>query len=150
VINPTAGGASMKTAFWLLLSCSLAHGAACPTGERKDKTTLIQIEERWARIPEQHDVAALECILAADFEEAGATGELIDRSQMLASVAGYTDRHSELSEMHAHVYGDFAYVRGRAVTSGGTQPTVKSRFTDIFVYRDGRWQCVAGHESRFP
>jgi len=21
------------------------------------------------------------------------------------------------------------------------------RFTDIYVYREGRWQCVAGHES---
>jgi hypothetical protein len=21
------------------------------------------------------------------------------------------------------------------------------RFTDVYVYRDGRWQCVAGHES---
>lgn len=136
----------MKTAFWLLLLCSLAHGAACPTGERKDEATLIQIEERWA----QHDVAALECLLAPDFEEAGATGELIDRSQMLASSAGRSDRHSELSEMHAHLYGDFAYVRGTAVTSGGMQPAVKSRFTDIFVYREGRWQCVAGHESRFP
>lgn len=24
------------------------------------------------------------------------------------------------------------------------------RFTEIYVYRDGRWQCVAGHESHFP
>jgi hypothetical protein len=21
------------------------------------------------------------------------------------------------------------------------------RFTDVYVYREGRWQCVAGHES---
>ena len=140
----------MKTGFWLLLLCSLAHGAACRTGERKDEATLVQIEEKWARIPEQHDVTALKCILAADFEEAGAAGELIDRSQMLVSATGHSDRHSKLSEMHAHVYGDFAYVRGKAVTSGGTQPTVRSRFTDIFVYREGRWQCVAGHESHFP
>jgi hypothetical protein len=23
----------------------------------------------------------------------------------------------------------------------------KVRFTDVYVYREGRWQCVAGHES---
>jgi hypothetical protein len=24
------------------------------------------------------------------------------------------------------------------------------RFTDIYVYRDGRWQAVAAHESMLP
>jgi hypothetical protein len=24
------------------------------------------------------------------------------------------------------------------------------RFTDVFVYRDGRWQAVAGHETLMP
>jgi hypothetical protein len=49
------------------------------------------------------------------------------------------------------VYGDFAYVRGLGVTSRDDgKPPKKNRFTDIFIYRDGRWQCVAGHESHFP
>jgi hypothetical protein len=26
----------------------------------------------------------------------------------------------------------------------------KSRFTDVFVKRDGRWQAVASHESNLP
>ena len=121
----------MKTAFWLLLLCSLAHGAACPTGERKDETTLIQIEERWARIPEQHGVAALECILAADFEEAGATGELIDRSQMLASATGYTDRHSELSEMHAHVYMAISLMSAVGLSQAAARSPRRSRGSPI-------------------
>jgi len=54
-------------------------------------------------------------------------------------------------QLNAHVYGDFAYARGLAVIrSHDGKPPLKSRFTDIFVYRDGRWQCVAGHESHFP
>jgi hypothetical protein len=27
---------------------------------------------------------------------------------------------------------------------------MKVRFTDIYVYREGRWQCVAGQESLVP
>jgi hypothetical protein len=52
--------------------------------------------------------------------------------------------------MHAHVFGDFGYVRGVGVARKGSARPVKTRFTDIFVYREGRWQWVAGHESRFP
>jgi ketosteroid isomerase-like protein len=112
---------------------------------------LVQIEHVWLRAVEQHDMAALGCILADEFEEADCAGSLIDRPAMLASAANRGNVHYELSDLHAHVYGDFAYARGLGVIrSGDGKPPVKSRFTDIFIYRDGGWQCVAGHESHFP
>ncbi|MDP9008252.1 MAG: nuclear transport factor 2 family protein [Pseudomonadota bacterium] len=141
----------MKIALPLLLLCSLAHGAVCPAGQLKDQATLVRIEHVWLRAAEQHDVAALECILADEFEEADFAGSLIDRSAMLASAAKPGSGHTELLDLHAHVYGDFAYVRGLGVTKSDDEKVLaKNRFTDIFVYRDGRWQCVAGHESHFP
>ena len=142
----------MRFAFVLLLLCSFAHGAACPTGQRKNQAALVQIEKAWVKADEQHDVPTLGCILADEFEEAGFDGSLIDRAAMLASAAnsGNSNVHFELSDVHAHIYGDTAYVRGVGIGSDNGRPTMKSRFTDIFVYRDGRWQCVAGHESRFP
>jgi ketosteroid isomerase-like protein len=141
----------VKQAFWTLFLVSLAHAAPCPTGQRKDEAALVQIEQRWARAVEQHDPAVLDCILAHDFEEARFNGQLSDRSEMLTSAAQHQQVQYELSELHAHVYGDFGYIRGTGVAlkNGGTD-VVKTRFTDIFVYRDGRWQCVAGHESLFP
>jgi len=140
----------MKTVFsLLLLLCSLAH--ACPTGQRKDPATLVQIEQEWVRAAEQHDVAALGCILADDFEEADFDGSLIDRRAMLANASKPSTVHFELSDLHAHVYGNFAYVRGvGGMRSDDGKFHAKNRFTDIFVYRDERWQCVAGHESHFP
>jgi hypothetical protein len=45
----------MKTAFFLLVLCSSARGATCPTGQMKDETTLVQIEHTWVRAVEQHD-----------------------------------------------------------------------------------------------
>jgi ketosteroid isomerase-like protein len=143
----------MKSVFPLLLLCSLAHGAVCPTGQLKDQAALVQIEQVWLRAVEQHDVAALGCILADEFEEADFAGSLIDRPAMLASAEnrGHAPPAVELSDLHAYVYGDFAYARGLAVIrSDGGKPPAKSRFTDIFIYRDGRWQCIAGHESHFP
>ena len=141
----------MKTALWLMVLCSLAHAAPCRTGQTKNEAALIQIEKTWMQAVEQHDPAALGCILADEFEEADFAGSLIDRRAMLASATKRGEVHYELQEMHARLYGDVAYVRGLGVIkSGAGRSTVKSRFTDIFVYRDGRWQCVAGHESHFP
>jgi|SRR5690348_4423003 len=133
-----------------LLLCPLVHGAGCPTNQKKNESTLVQIEETWVRAAEQHDVAALKCILAVEFEEAEATGNLMSRAQMLSSAGSSRDEQTKLSEMHAHMYGDVAYVRGMGVVRRRGQLLVKTRFTDIFVYREGRWQCVAGHESHFP
>jgi ketosteroid isomerase-like protein len=144
----------MKSIFLLLLLSSFAYGADCPKGQRKDAATLVQLEQEWVRVSEQHDAAALGCILADEFEEADFDGSLIDRSAMLANTAkpGKPGAvHFELPDMHAHVYGNFAYVRGVGGVRGADGKfQAKNRFTDIFVYRDGRWQCVAGHESHFP
>jgi ketosteroid isomerase-like protein len=134
----------------LLLLCSVAQGAVCPTGQGKDEAALVQVEHAWLRAVEQHDMAALGCILADEFEEADFAGSLIDRSAMLARAASPDNGHYELADLHAHVYGDFAYVRGKGVKNEYGVRTAKTRFTDIFVYREGRWQCVAGHESQFP
>jgi hypothetical protein len=70
----------MKSVFPLLLLGSLGHGAVCPTGQLKDQAALVQIEHVWLRAVEQHDVAALGCILADEFEEADFAGSLIDRA----------------------------------------------------------------------
>jgi hypothetical protein len=141
----------MKIILCLCLICPLLYAAPCPTGQAKDEAALLQIEHSWAAALEKHDTAALECILASDFEEAGPEGQLFDRSHMLNRAKDPSEVHYELSEMHGHVYGDAGYVRGMGVATGGDgKIRGKTRFTDIFVYRDGRWQCVAGQESLFP
>jgi ketosteroid isomerase-like protein len=143
----------MKIVLSLILLCSFsfAYGESCPTDQRKDPATLMQIEQVWLRAVEQQDKSALGCILADEFEEAGFDGSLIGRSAIMATADKPTAVHFELSDLHAHVNGNSAYVRG----VGGTRSAdgkfhAKNRFTDIFVYRDRRWQCVAGHESHFP
>jgi hypothetical protein len=141
----------MKQVFWLLLLCPLAYASPCPTGQTKDEGALVQVEETWAQSLEKQDVAALACILADEFEEAGPAGLLSDRARVLARAAQPSDVHYELAELHAHLYGDFGYIRGVAVgAKDHGRLKVKTLFTDVFVYREGRWQCVAGHDSFLP
>ena len=138
----------MKSILLVLVLCSAAYAAPCPTGQAKDESALVQIEQTWARALEQREVATLACILAQEFEDADPDGNLTDRATTLAKAAGHPPVHHDLSELHAHVQGDSGYIRGlaSAVDAQG-KVLFKVRFTDIYAYRDGRWQCVAGHES---
>ena len=112
----------MSILFSLFLVSTSAHGATCPTGQAKDEATLVQVEREWVLAAEQHDLAALGCILANEFEEADFDGSVISRSTMLANAAKPGTGHSELADVHAHIYGETAYVRGIGINSQNGRP----------------------------
>lgn len=135
----------MRYVWWIVLLCPLAGAATCPTGQVKDGSALIQIEQTWARSLENRDTSTL---LADEFEDAGPDGMLTDRATTLTKSAAHAAVRHELSDLQPHVNGDFGYIRGLATALNAQGKLVaKVRFTDVYVYRDGRWQCVAGHES---
>jgi len=137
-----------RLCMWLLLFSPLAYAAPCPAGQAKDGSALVQNEHTWAKALEQRDSGALSCLLAAEFEDAGPDGTLQGRDTTLTKAGEHQPVHHELTEMRAQVNGDFGYIRGLA-TAVDAQGKVlaRVRFTDIYVYRDGRWQAVAAHES---
>ena len=54
-------------------------------------------------------------------------------------------------DFRVRVYGDAAVVTFRLTVKNrinGNESTGQERFTDTWVNRDGRWQCVAVHYSR--
>ena len=141
----------MKHAWvWLLALCPMAYAGPCPE-QTKDDSALVENEQTWVKALEQRDSAVLSCLLAKEFEDAGPDGALEDRDTTLTKAAKHQPLHHELTEMHAYVNGDFGYIRGLA-TAVDAQGKVQARvrFTDIYVYRDGRWQAVAAHESMLP
>ncbi|HZR57287.1 MAG TPA: nuclear transport factor 2 family protein [Terriglobales bacterium] len=140
----------MRFAFCIVLLtlCPLAFGIACPKDQPKDGTALLQLERIWAKALEVKDADAVACILANEFEDADVYGNLHSRGEALARVAQRKPSHNQLSEMSPHVLGDSAFVRGlNTVTDPKGNSVAKVRFTDIFVYRDGRWQAVAAQET---
>jgi hypothetical protein len=138
----------MKYLLGILLFCSVAYAAPCPTGQLKDGSALVAAEQSWARSLEHQDTVTLGCILAEEFEDAGPDGKLTDRATTLAKAAEHRAVHHELSELHPHVLGEFGYIRGQAAAVDAQGKIVaRVRFTDVYAYREGRWQSVAGHES---
>jgi ketosteroid isomerase-like protein len=122
--------------------------ANCPDKQAKSGAVLMEIEHTWAKALEQKDAEAVGCILADEFQDAGVYGELHNREETLAHIRKRSPGSNVLSEMQPHVFGDAGYVRGlNTVTDAQGHAVAKVRFTDIFVYREGRWEAVAGQET---
>jgi hypothetical protein len=132
----------------LAWSLPLVWGAACPPGQSREEKALLEQEEKWAKALDQNDVQAVGCLLAEEFQDADVNGAVHNRAEMLARAAQPRKGMNRLESMHAHIYDQAGYVRGlnRVVDSSG-KVLATVRFTDVFVYRDGRWQAVAGQET---
>ena len=143
----------MKHALWLAIvfSGSLGLAADCPKNEPKDGSALIRHEQNWAEALARHDADAVGCILADDFQDVDPNGQIHDRAETLAGVPHRKPGTNQLSELKPQVYGDVGYIRGLATLVNAQGKVVaRVRFTDIYVYRDGRWFAVAGQESLLP
>jgi ketosteroid isomerase-like protein len=58
----------------------------------------------------------------------------------------------ESDDLRVRVYGNSAVVTALTRTKGkflGQEFTTHERSTDVFVKRDGRWQCVLSQLTRF-
>jgi len=133
----------------LTLALSLAALAVdCPKNQPKTETALLELEQNWAQALGRHDADTVACMVAGEFEDADVDGSLHTRSQMLAHIPQRKPGSNHLTEMRAHVEDSFGFVRGlNEVLDPAGKIVARVRFTDIFAYRDGRWQALAGHET---
>ena len=132
-----------------VLALSLSATAAdCPKNQPKTEAALVEIEQNWAAALSRKDADAVACMVADEFEDADVDGSLHTRSQMLEHIPNRRPGANHLSEMRAHVEGNFGFTRGLAtLVDASGKVAARVRFTDVFTYRDGRWQALAGQES---
>ena len=123
-------------------------------GQIKDE--LIRIEHEIGRANLQCDFRYFERIEAEEFIFTDASGNVSNKRQDLAGEKDChkSDAQYDIDDTDVRLYPTSAVVTGRvAITrkdKDGKVITRKSRFTDVFVWRDATWQLVAGHSSRIP
>ena len=151
----------MKTRFaimLLVLAGSLfAQQQSTPSGTPGQiKDELIRIENEIGRANLQCDYRYFERIEAEEFIFTDASGNVSNKRQDLA---GEKDCHKsdakyDVDDTDVRLYPASAVVTGRITITKkdkeGKVITRRSRFTDVFVWRDATWQLVAGHSSRIP
>jgi len=113
---------------------------------------LTRMEEAWNTALLKADVAALEKIYAEEYLSIDHEGNLLDRKQDLAEVASgvFKAEVLALSDLRVREYGPMVITTGIIAVKAiykGEQIDKRHRFTDVWVRRDGRWQCVSAHGS---
>jgi ketosteroid isomerase-like protein len=140
---------TFAVSFALSMTLALSASAAdCPKNQPKTEAALIELEQNWASALSRKDADAVACMLATEFEDADVDGSLHTRSETLEHIPNKKPGTNQLSEMRAHIEGNLGFTRGLATLVDASGKVIaRVRFTDVFTYRDGRWQALAGQES---
>jgi len=132
----------------------LAFGVAILAQQKSGSAEqeLLKLEQDWANANVKADVAFLERILAEDWVFTDPEGVVWTKAQSLAVLKSGEDVVSSTvpDDMKARVYGDAAVVTGRNTTKEtlkGKDISGLYRWTDTWIKKAGRWQCVATHAS---
>ena len=140
--------------FLAALAFGQSSGSALPN-HRPAAAELIQIERDIGDANIRRDKSFFERVEADEFVFTDSGGGVTTKAEDVASLdkpVGETRLVSYVpSEMNVRVYGKTAVVTGLVTSTyknAERETVVRSRFTDVFVKRDGRWQLVAGHSSR--
>ncbi len=141
----------------VVLVLAVAAKAQTPAQTEVEHATqeLIKIETSWAEAEVKKDIAFFDPILAEDFTYTDSEGNIETKAQYIASKkSGESVVTSAVNdEIKVRFYGDSAVVTGRWTgkeTIKGKDVSGQSRWTDTFIKRDGRWMCVATHNSKIP
>ena len=120
---------------------------------RPDRELLIEIEHAWNDAVYSKKIAVVENILAEEFIGTYADGSRGDKARELALIRDFDQQveSARQDDFTVQVYGDAAVVWFTLRLVGlrqGQRAEVSYRYTDVFVRRDGRWQCVSSHSTR--
>src|SRR5262245_40561598 len=104
-------------------------------------------------VKSRRDVAALDRILTDDFFITNPAGLFADKAEYLEGARIDTAVYESVKnyDQVVKVYGDAAIVAGSTTVKGryeGQEIGGRFRFTNTYVKRQDKWQCVAIHLTR--
>ena len=138
-----------------VIALAVAAQAQVPAQTRtgSDEQALIKMENEWLQAFFANDGAFADRFLADDYLGTDEHGDMKDKAQKIAEIKGgaHLSTSGVLDNLRVRVYGDAAVVTGRRIMKGlfqGKEYRSPYLWTDIFIKRGGRWQCVASHVSK--
>ncbi len=122
------------------------------------ETEIRQLEEvEWSQAEKKKDMNWFHQHLADELVMTnGKTGEVNNKGEQLAE---YQDSDFEasgpdkISQFKVQAFDNWAVATFRLQMSGKNKKGKVSenyRFTDVWIFRDGRWQITASHRSEIP
>ena len=120
---------------------------------QSDQDILMQLERDWDAAFLTRDVRTIDNILATEFMATYDDGSRGDRARELSLAAEFNQKieSSKLEDFTVKIYGDTAVVwfsRHVVGLSRGQRLELTFQYIDVFVFRAGRWQCIASQSTR--
>jgi ketosteroid isomerase-like protein len=136
----------------LLTIASIGQAAAQRSKDNSQETKLLVMEHLWNEAQVNRDARALDSMIGSQFVDTEYDGEVSDKSKFLADVKDpqFKPDSVTIQDVKVSMYADSAVVVGIYHTKGiyqGRPYDHFGRFTDTWVFTEGRWQCVASHTS---
>jgi ketosteroid isomerase-like protein len=145
--------AMRKLSLCLLMMCAATTLAVAQarTGLPKPEDELRAAEQRLADAERDGDTATLQQMLAEEFVATGATGVQTPKADFIDWYSPKHYKYMTAEELDVRVYGESAVVLGKCRQLNlDADHEEATRFTDVWVKRDGRWVVVAEHFSLLP
>ena len=127
----------------------LTAESATPRSAGQDREALLALENEW--LANEHNPAVLDRILAPDFVHAVVTGNFLTMKEHISWSAKHpppANLKSRFEKLEVRTYRNVGIASGIVVTSDGNKDINRTIFTDVFAYRNGRWQAVHAQETR--
>ncbi|HTU40980.1 MAG TPA: nuclear transport factor 2 family protein [Candidatus Aquilonibacter sp.] len=140
------------TCCWFLLGFPALGQAGQAPKDNSQPTKLVLMEHLWNEAQVNRDARSLDAMIGANFVNTEYDGAVSDRAKFLADIKDPQFNLTTLTiqDPKVSMYGDAAVVVGTYRTKGtyaGKSYEHIGRFTDTWVFVEGRWQCVASHTS---
>ena len=112
-----------------------------------------KLERAWLDAYEKKDVTAMTAIVADDFTITFSDGSIQTKPQIIESLKrpGGTTSKFTTQNVQSRIYGDTVILIGLVISEwkqNGQPMSDRSRYTDTYVKRNGKWQVVASHLSK--
>jgi len=120
-----------------------------------DEIQIKQLERAWNQAEAKQEVKEVSGILADTFVYTDYDGSFMNKSEYLKWVTAPQQKADHLYDegITVQVYGNAAVATGiyrETGTNKGKPYTLRSRFTDTWIRRNGLWVCVASHSTLIP
>ena len=139
---------------WMLAAAFLCAAAlADAQSAQSTRETLIELERGWNDAVYRQDADFVEGLLADEFRGTYDDGSRGDKARELDAIANFNQQvvSAVQDDFRVAIYGDTAVVWFTLHVVGirqGQEAELTLRYTDVWIRRDGRWQCVSAHSTR--
>ena len=136
---------------WFALVMIMGGAAGQVVAADSAEQAVTAAEKQWLKSQQTNNVELLAPLLADNVVETTEEGKVyVGREAVLAAAKSDNWSSAEYTDLKVTVFGNTAIATGTFTgkgTSAGKPVDARARFTDTWVMANGKWQCVATHDS---